>query len=166
MYECSGCQNNLCGMLLTHIFAKRGILEVRSSRARFLDAECLGYCGLVKIGEDYYMKKEFQKLDAETQVEYGPQRFMSSLPSTSQAPEADVKTNANTEVPVRAPRIKRSKSASHASLASLLHRHSHMASTSKNPFKKFKKFILKTVVAPMRKLQKSLDDLSDRMKKM
>ncbi|VFQ79940.1 unnamed protein product [Cuscuta campestris] len=164
MYECSGRQNKPYGMLLTHIFAKQGILEVRPSRVRYLDTECLGYCGLIKIGEEYYMKKEFQKLDAATRAEYGPRRSMSSLPFTSQAPDAEA--NNTTEVPVRAPRIKRSKSASHASSASLLHRHSHMASTSKNPFKKFKKFILKSVVAPMRKLQESLDDLSDRMKKM
>ncbi|VFQ94702.1 unnamed protein product [Cuscuta campestris] len=164
MYECSGRQNKPYGMLLTHILAKRGILEVRPSRVRFLDAECLGYCGLVKIGEEYYMKKEFQKLDEATRAEYGPRRSMSSLPSTSQAPDSE--GNNTTEVLVHAPRVKRSKSASHASSAPLLHRHSHMASTSKNPFKKFKKFILKTMVAPMRKLQESLDDLSDRMKKM
>ncbi|VFQ60841.1 unnamed protein product [Cuscuta campestris] len=166
MYENSGRQNKPYGMLLTHIFSKREILEVSPSRNRYLDAECLGYCGLVKIGEEYYMKKEFQKLDAATRAEYGPRRSMSSLPSTSRAPQDEAEENANTEVPVRASRVKRSKSASHASSASLMHRHSHMASTSKNPFKKFKKFILKTVVAPMRKLQESLDDLSDRMKKM
>ncbi|VFQ76060.1 unnamed protein product [Cuscuta campestris] len=166
MYESSGRQNKPYGMLLTHIFAKREILEVRPSRVRFLDAECLGYCGLVKIGEEYYMKKEFQKLDAVTRAEYGPRRSMSSLPSTSRAPQDEAEENANTEVPVRAPRVKRSKSSSHASSASLMHRHSHMASTSKNPFKKFKKFILKTVVALMKKFQESLDDLSDRIKKM
>ncbi|VFQ81451.1 unnamed protein product [Cuscuta campestris] len=104
MYESSGRQNRPYGMLLTHIFAKRGILEVRPSRIRFLDAECLGYCGLVNIGDDYYMKREFQKLDTETQAEYGPRRSMSSLPSTSKALEAEA--NANTEVPVRAPRVK------------------------------------------------------------
>ncbi|VFQ90180.1 unnamed protein product [Cuscuta campestris] len=163
MYECSGRQNKPYGMLLTHIFAKREILE---SCVRYLDAECLGYCGLVKIGEEYYMKKEFQNLDEATRAEYGPRCSMSSLPSTSRAPQAEAEENANTEVPVHAPRVKHSKSASHASSASLMHRHSHMASTSRNPFKKFKKFILKTVVAPMKKLQESLDDLSDRMKKM
>ncbi|VFQ77967.1 unnamed protein product [Cuscuta campestris] len=42
MYECSGRQNKPYGMLLTHIFAKRGILEVRPFRVRFLDAERLG----------------------------------------------------------------------------------------------------------------------------
>ncbi|VFQ84582.1 unnamed protein product [Cuscuta campestris] len=166
MYECSGRQNKPYGMLLTHIFAKREILEVRPTRVRYLDAECLGYCGLVKIGEEYYMKKEFQNLDEATRAEYGPQRSLSSVPSTSRAPRAEAVENANTDVPVRAPRVKRSKSASHASSASLLHRHSQMASTSKNPFKKFKKFILKTVVAPMKKIHESLDDLSDRMKKM
>ncbi|VFQ87024.1 unnamed protein product [Cuscuta campestris] len=166
MSECSGRQNKPYGMLLTHMFAKREILEVRPSRVRYLDAECLGYCDLVKIGEEYYMKKEFQNLDEATRAEYGPRRSMSYLPSTSRAPRAVAEENANTEVPVRAPRVKRSKLASHASSTSLLQRHSPMASTSKNPFKKFKKFILKTVVAPMRKLQESLDDLSDRMKKM
>ncbi|VFQ97334.1 unnamed protein product [Cuscuta campestris] len=166
MHECSNRLNKPYGMLLTHIFAKREVLEVRPSRVYYLDAECLGYCGLVKIGEEYYMKKEFQNLDEATRAEYGPRRSMSSLPSTSRAPRAEAEENANTEVPVRAPRVKRSKSASHASSASLMHCHSHMASTSKNPFKKFKKFILKTVVAPMRKIQESLDDLSDRMKKM
>ncbi|VFQ67216.1 unnamed protein product [Cuscuta campestris] len=166
MHECSGRLNKPYGILLTHIFSKREILEVRPSRVRYLDAECLGYSGLVKIGAEYYMKKEFQNLDEATRVEYGPRRSMSSLPSTSRAPQAEAEENANTEVPVRAPRVKCSKSTSHASSASLMHRHSHMASTSKNPFKKFKKFILKTVVAPMRKLQESLDDLSDRMKKM
>ncbi|VFR03179.1 unnamed protein product [Cuscuta campestris] len=75
--------NKPYGMLLTHIFAKREILEVRRSRVRFLDAECLGYCGLVKIGEEYYMKKEFQNIDEVTRAEYGPRRSMSSLPSTS-----------------------------------------------------------------------------------
>ncbi|VFQ73968.1 unnamed protein product [Cuscuta campestris] len=119
-----------------------------------------------EIREEYYMKKEFQNLDEATRAEYGPWRSMSSSPSTSRAPRAIAKENANTEVPIRVPRVKRSKSASHASSASLMHRHSLMASTSKNPFKKFKKFILKTVVAPMKKLQESLDDLSDRMKKM
>ncbi|VFQ84066.1 unnamed protein product [Cuscuta campestris] len=166
MHECSGRLNKPYGILLTHIFSKRGILEVRPSRVRYLDAECLGYSGLVNIGAEYYMKKEFQNIDEATRAEYGPRHSMSSLPSTSRAPQAEAEENANTEVPVRAPRVKRSKPASHASSASLMHRHSHMASTSKNPFKKFKKFILKTVVAPMRKLQESLDDLSDRMKKM
>ncbi|VFQ67744.1 unnamed protein product [Cuscuta campestris] len=166
MHECSNLLNKPYAMLLTHIFAKREILEVRPSRVRYLDVECLGYCGLVKIGEEYYMKKEFQNLVEATRAEYGPRRSMSSLPSTSRAPQAEAKENANTEVPVRAPRVKRSKSASHASSTSLMHRHSHMASTSKNPFKKFKKFILKTVVAPMRKIQESLDDLSDQMKKI
>ncbi|VFQ80904.1 unnamed protein product [Cuscuta campestris] len=166
MYECSGRQNKPYGMLLTHIFAKREILEVRPSRVRYLDVECLGYCSLVKIGEAYYMKKEFQNLDEATRAEYGPRRSLSSVPSTSRAPRAKAAENANMDVPVRAPRVKRSKSASHASSASLLHRHSQMASTSKNPFKKFKKFILKTVVAPMKKIQESLDDLSGRMKKM
>ncbi|VFR01254.1 unnamed protein product [Cuscuta campestris] len=166
MHECSNHQNKLYGMLLTHIFAKREILEVRPSRVLYLDAECLGYCGLVKMGEKYYMKKEFQNLDEATRAEYGPRQSMSSLPSTSRAPRAEAEENANTEVPVRAPRVKRSKSTSHASSASLMHRHSHMASTSKSPFKKFKKFILKTVVAPMKKLQESLDDLSDCVKKM
>ncbi|VFQ77698.1 unnamed protein product [Cuscuta campestris] len=164
--ECSNHQNKPYGMLPTHIFAKREILEVRLSRVRYLDAECLGYCGLVKIGEEYYMKKEFQNLDEATRAEYGPQRSLSSVPSTSRAPKADAEDNANREVPVRAPRVKRSKSASHAFSASLLHCHSQMASTSKNPFKKFKKFILKTVMAPMKNIQESLDDLSDRMKKM
>ncbi|VFR00767.1 unnamed protein product [Cuscuta campestris] len=159
MHECSNRLNKPYCMLHTHMFAKREILEVRPSRVRYLDAECLGYCGLVKIGEEYYMKKEFQNLDEATRAEYGPRRSMSSLPSTSRAPRAVDEENANTEVPVRAPRVKRSKSASHASSASLMHRHSHMASTSKNPFKKFKKFILT-------KLKESLDDLSDRMKKM
>ncbi|VFQ96732.1 unnamed protein product [Cuscuta campestris] len=166
MYECSGRQNKPYGMLLTHIFAKREILEVRPSRVRYLDAECLGYCGLVKIGEEYYMKKEFQNLDEATRAEYGPRRSLSSVPSTSRAARAEAEEKANTDVPVRAPRVKCSKSVSHASSASLLHRHSQMASISKNPFKKFKKFILKTVVAPMKKIQESLDDLSDRMKKM
>ncbi|VFQ80958.1 unnamed protein product [Cuscuta campestris] len=166
MQECSNRLNKPYGMLLTHIFAKREILEVRLSRVRFLDAECLGYCGLVKIGDEYYIKKEFQNLDEATRAEYGPQRSMSSLPSTSRAPRAEAEENANKEVPARVPWVKPSKSASHVSSASLMHRYSHMASTSKNPFKKFKKFILKNVVAPMRKLQESLDDLSDRMKKM
>ncbi|VFQ63998.1 unnamed protein product [Cuscuta campestris] len=166
MHECSNHLNKPYGMLITHIFAKREILEVRPSRVRYLDAECLGYCGLVKMGEEYNMKKEFQNLDEATRAEYGPRHSMSSLPSTSRAPRAEAEENGNTEVPICAPRVKRSKSASHASSASLMHRHSHMASTSKNPFKKFKKFILKTVVAPMRKHQESLDDLSDRMKKM
>ncbi|VFQ78629.1 unnamed protein product [Cuscuta campestris] len=71
MYECSGRQNKPYGMLLTHIFAKREILEVRPSRVRYLDAECLGYCGLVKIGEAYYMKKEFQNLDEATRADDG-----------------------------------------------------------------------------------------------
>ncbi|VFQ79197.1 unnamed protein product [Cuscuta campestris] len=53
MHECSNRLNKPFGMLLTHIFAKREILEVRPSRVRYLDAECLGYCGLVKIGEEY-----------------------------------------------------------------------------------------------------------------
>ncbi|VFQ83173.1 unnamed protein product [Cuscuta campestris] len=166
MHECSGRQNKPYGMLLTHIFSKREILEVRPSRVHYLDAECLGYCGLVKIGEEYCMKKEFQNLDEATRAEYGPRRSMSSLPSTSRAPRAVAEENANTELPVRSPRVKRSNSVSHAYSDFLLHRHSHMASTSKNPFKKFKKFILETVVAPMRKLQESLDDLSDRIKKM
>ncbi|VFQ66891.1 unnamed protein product [Cuscuta campestris] len=109
--------------------------------------------GLVKVGNVYYMKREFQNLDAETRAVYGPRRSMSSLPSTSQAPKAEA--NENPEVPVHAPRVKRSKSASHASSASLLHRHSHMSSSLKNPSKKFKKFILKTVLAPMKKLQES-----------
>ncbi|VFQ76134.1 unnamed protein product [Cuscuta campestris] len=124
MHECSNRLNKPCGMLLTHIFAKREIHEVRPSRVRYLDAECLGYCGLVKIGEEYYMKKEFRNLDEATRAEYGPRRSMSSLPSTSRAPQAEAEENANTEVPVRAPRVKRSKLASHASSASLMHRHS------------------------------------------
>ncbi|VFQ74785.1 unnamed protein product [Cuscuta campestris] len=164
MHECSGCLNKPCGMVLTHIFAKQGILRVRPSHVRFLDAECLGYCGLVKVGDTYYMKREFQNLDAKTRAEYGPRRSMSSIPSTSQAQEP--KADENAGVPVRAPRLKRSKPASHTSSASLLHRHSHTASSSKNPFKKFKKFLLKNVVEPMKKPQESLDDLSELMKKM
>ncbi|VFQ75207.1 unnamed protein product [Cuscuta campestris] len=78
MYECSDRQNKPYGMLLTHIFAKREILEVRPSRVRYLDAESLGYCGLVKIGEEYCMKKEFQNLDEATRAEYGAIYFTST----------------------------------------------------------------------------------------
>ncbi|VFQ73975.1 unnamed protein product [Cuscuta campestris] len=66
MQECKSRLKNPYGMMLTHIVAHHGILEPRPFCVHYLDAECLGYCGLVKIGETYYMKREFQDLHTDT----------------------------------------------------------------------------------------------------
>ncbi|VFR03164.1 unnamed protein product [Cuscuta campestris] len=151
MYESSGRLNKPYSMVLTHIFAKHGILEIRHSGIFFLDAKCLGYCGLINIGDTYYMKWEFQNLDVETRAENGPRRSMSSIPSSSQAQEPDI--DDNEKVPIRATtKTKCSESASHTYSAKLMCHHSQMASSSKNPFKKFKKFFKKHVVDLIKKI--------------
>ncbi|VFQ66977.1 unnamed protein product [Cuscuta campestris] len=144
LFEASGNLNRPYGMLLTHIFAKHGILELSPSRFRYLDAECLGYFGLVKIGATYYMKRKFERLDDATRARFGPRRSTSSVSrrgSSSTNPQGDENEPENGPPTTR---LKRSRTTARGTSSST--QDSSENSVIKESFNKLKDFIKNKVV--------------------